>query len=154
MGTVYPGMDPRAPSSTADGGARIVGDTTAPDSPGPYVMSCGTLTGDAVTNRAGEDLGEIAHVMIDVPSGRIAYAVVACGGVFGIGAKLFAVPWGAFTLDADRQCLVMNVDKSRLENAPGFDKDHWPAMADPRWASEVHDYYGIRPYWAERGPLQ
>ena len=85
MGTLYPGNNPPAPSLTADDGARIVGNTGAADSPGPFVMSCETLSGDSVVNRADEDLGKIEHIMIDVPSGRIAYAVLACGGVFGIG---------------------------------------------------------------------
>lgn len=137
-----------------EGGARIVGDTSAPNSPGPFVMSCETLTGDEVTNTAGEDLGHIAHVMIDVPSGRIAYAVLASGGVFGIGEKLFAIPWAALTLDADRRCFVMNIDKTRLDAAPGFDKDHWPSMSDATWAASIHHFYGIAPYWEARARLQ
>lgn len=153
MGTLYPGNNP-PPSASTEGGARIIGDTTAPDSPGPFVMSCDTFAGDGVVNRANEDLGKIAHIMIDVPSGRIAYAVLACGGVFGIGEKLFAIPWGALTLDADRQCFVMDIDKERLDKAPGFDKDHWPAMADRAWAASIHDYYGVRPYWTDRSRLQ
>jgi hypothetical protein len=154
MGTLYPGNNPPAPASTSEGGASIVGDTRAPDSPGPFVMSAETLEGDAVVNRANEDLGNVEHIMIDVPSGRIAYAVLACGGVFGIGEKLFAVPWSALTLDADRRCFILDIDKSRLEQAPGFDKDHWPSMADPAWAASIHDYYGVRPYWAERARMQ
>jgi hypothetical protein len=27
--------------------------------------------------------------------------------------------------------LILNVDKERLKNAPGFDKDSWPDMATP-----------------------
>jgi hypothetical protein len=30
------------------------------------------------------------------------------------------------------------------KNAPGFDKDHWPAMADTSWASDVHKFYGVK----------
>jgi hypothetical protein len=86
--------------------------------------------------------------MIDVPSGRVAYAVLSSGGFLGIGDKLFAIPWQALTLDTDNECFVLDVDKERLENAPGFDKDHWPSMADQRWASDLHTYYGTRPYWA------
>ena len=134
MGTLYPGQDPPAP--------------------GPYVMSCDTLAGDPVANSAGEELGHVAHVMIDVPSGRIAYAVVASGGVFGIGEKLFAVPWGALTLDAGRHCFLMEVARARFDAAPGFDKDHWPSMADEDWARRVHDYYGVRRYGKDRERLQ
>jgi len=43
---------------------------------------------------------------------------------------------------------VLDVDRDRLERAPGFDRDHWPAMADERWAARVHEYFGVRPYWS------
>src|SRR5919197_705965 len=134
--------------STAEprGGARIVGGERG-EGPGPYVMAADTLEGDDVVSAQGEDLGNIKSIMIDVPSGRVAYAVLSSGGFLGIGDKLFAIPWNALTLDADNKCFVLNVDKERLKNAPGFDKDHWPSMADQRWATEVHSYYQTRPYW-------
>ena len=43
--------------------------------------------------------------------------------------------------------LILNVPKERLDNAPGFDKDHWPSMADTTWATNLHTYYSARPYW-------
>ena len=43
-----------------------------------------------------------------------------------------AYPWSALTLDADNRRFILDVPKERLQNAPGFDKDHWPAMADQR----------------------
>lgn len=115
--------------------------------PGPRLMTASTLEGDKVVNRQGEDLGEIDEIMLDVPSGRIAYAVMASGGFLGIGNKLFAIPWSALTLDTDNKCFVLDVDKQRMESAPGFDKDNWPAMADHEFGSQVHTYYGARPYW-------
>lgn len=108
------------------------------------LLSCDSLVGDAVLNHRGEELGTVAHIVVDTANGNIAFAVVACGGVLGIGERLFAVPWAALTIDGERGCLVMNVEKSRLEAAPGFDKDHWPPMADAQWAAEVHDFYGVR----------
>jgi len=114
--------------------------------PGPKVMAADTLTGDKVVNGAGETLGEISDIMIDVPTGRVAYAVLSSGGFLGIGDKLFAIPWRALQLDPENHQFVLNVDKERLENAPGFDKDSWPSMADETWANEVHSYYGSRPH--------
>ena len=125
-----------------------------PATPGPFVMSCDMLEGDNVVNGAGEDLGTLEHIVLDIPNGRIAYAVVAHGGVFGIGERLFAIPWSAFTFDADRQCFVLHVDRSRLERAPAFDRDHWPSMADTDWARHIHDYYDVRPYWQGPRSLQ
>ena len=136
------------PSTRASGGAQIVGSRgSSHGGPGPQVMAASTLEGNNVMNRADEELGEIKEFMIDVPSGRIAYAVMSCGGFLGMGDKLFAVPFGALTLDTEKKRFILDVSKDRLKNAPGFDKDHWPSMADTTWGGDVHRYYGVRPYW-------
>lgn len=134
--------------SLSESGAQIVGTPSSiPDGPGPEVMAASTLEDDDVVNLAGEDLGKIKEIMIDVPRGRVAYAVLSSGGFLGIGDRLFAIPWGALKLDVERKCFILDVDAERLKNAPGFDKNHWPSMADPVWASEVHSYYRQRNYW-------
>jgi sporulation protein YlmC with PRC-barrel domain len=113
------------------------------------VMSASSLSGDSVKNAAGEDLGKVKELMIDVPSGRVAYAVLSFGGVLGVGDKLFAVPWNALTLDEDEKQFIMNVDKATLENAPGFGQNNWPDMADPTWGSAIYRHYSVQPYWDE-----
>src|SRR5262245_17673382 len=114
-------------------GARITGGDHNDAGPGPEVMTAATLTGDKVVDVQGENLGKISDIMLDVQRGQIAYAVLSSGGFLGMGDKLFAVPWNALTLDADRKCFVLAIDRDRLKAAPGFDKDAWPAMADPQW---------------------
>lgn len=127
---------------------NIVGGPKAdPSGPGPQVMAASTLEGNDVYNPAGESLGSIQEIMLDVPHGRIAYAVLSRGGILGIGDKLYAIPWSALTLDTDRKCFVLNVDKEVLKNADGFDKDNWPSMADETWARGIHQYYNQPPYW-------
>jgi len=121
-------------------------------------MAADTLAGDNVVNAAGESLGEIDRIMIDVPSGKVAYAVLSFGGFLGMGDKLFAIPWSALTLDTDNKRFILDVDKGKLKAAPGFDKDHWPSMAEDSWAISVHRFYGVEPYWRkerqtiDRGP--
>ncbi len=139
----------KATQPSTSEGARIVGGQDNTSGPGPEIMAADTLEGDKVVNSRGEDLGTIEEIMIDVQRGRVAYAVMSCGGFLGMGDKLFAIPWGALTLDADRHCFVLDADKERFQNAPGFNKDHWPSMADNTWAMQVHDYYGVRPYWSD-----
>jgi hypothetical protein len=63
-----------------------------------------------------------------------------------LGGKLFAVPWGALKLDTENKRFVLDVDKTRLQGAPGFDKSHWPDMADVTWERGIHAYYGTKPY--------
>ncbi|HEY7943747.1 MAG: PRC-barrel domain-containing protein [Burkholderiales bacterium] len=136
--------------STAESrsGAPIIpSDRERNSGPGPEVMDAASLQGDKVVNAAGEDLGKIEAIMLDVTTGRIAYAVLSFGGFLGMGSKLFAIPWSALTLDARDERFVLDVSKEKLENAQGFDKDHWPSMADSAWASEIHAYYNVSPYW-------
>lgn len=109
---------------------------------GMHLMGAETLIGNDVCNQNGDDLGDIKEIMLDTTTGKVCYAVLSFGGVLGIGSKLFAVPWNALTLDMDEKHFVLNVDKDRLENAPGFDKDNWPNMADKSWENEIHSYYG------------
>jgi sporulation protein YlmC with PRC-barrel domain len=114
--------------------------------PGPGLMGANTLDGNDVFNRQDEDLGDIKEIMLDMSNGRVAYAVLSYGGFLGMGDKLFAVPWNALTLDTVNKRFVLDIDKARLENAPGFDKDQWPDMANAAWSKGVHDYYGVTPY--------
>jgi hypothetical protein len=114
----------------------------------PRVLSAGSIVGDRVKNRAGDDLGTIDELMIDM-SGCVAYAVLSFGGFLGIGNKLFAIPWKALHMDPADRSFVLDADRDLLESAPGFDKDSWPDMADERWGAGIHAYYGVSPYWKD-----
>lgn len=113
--------------------------------PGPRLMGADTLIGNDVCNASSEELGDIKEIMLDMRSGRVSYAVLSFGGVLGLGGKLFAVPWAALALDTENKRFVLNVEKERLAAAPGFDKNHWPDMADESWARSIHSYYGTQP---------
>ncbi len=110
--------------------------------PGPELMGAETLVGNDVCNRQDEDLGEIKEIMLDMNNGKVSYAVMTFGSFLGMGGKLFAVPWDALTLDTENKRFVLDVEKERLKDAPGFDQDDWPDMADPSWANTIHSYYG------------
>lgn len=110
-------------------------------------LSASSLIGDSVRNNDGDDLGDIKEIMIDVPSGRVAYAVLDMGGFLGLGNKLFAVPWRSLRIDSDAQEFVLDVDKETLDNAPGFDQDNWPDFSDRTWGETVFAHYGQSPFW-------
>lgn len=123
--------------------------TLGPDmetGPGPHLMGADTLIGNEVVNHNDENVGEIKEIMLEVQTGRVSYAVLSFGGFLGMGEKLFAVPWSALKLDTENKRFVLNVDKERLSEAPGFDKGKWPNMADPAWSSTIHSYYGTQPH--------
>lgn len=120
------------------------------DGPGPRLMGADTLIGNDVYNHKDEDLGDIKEIMLNMSLGKVDYAVLSFGGFLGMGEKLFAVPWRALKLDTVNKRFVLNIEKDRLKDAPGFDKDHWPNMADQAWAKEIHTYYGVGPYLDEK----
>lgn len=122
--------------------------------PGPFLMSTGTLVGNDVRNQEGEGVGQIKEIMLDMVSGKVSYAVLSFGSFLGMGEKLFAVPWDALTLDTDNKCFVLNIERARLERAPGFHKRNWPNMADQAWVKEIHSYYGIEPPSSADSPEQ
>lgn len=107
------------------------------------LLSASTLIGDDVVNLQGEKLGKLEEIMLDIHEGRIGYAVLSFGGVLGIGDKLFAVPWASLVVDTANRRIVMDADKERLKNAPGFDKANWPRTPNGQWVRDVYDYYRI-----------
>lgn len=109
--------------------------------PGTALLSAATVTGNEVCNLQDEKLGKIQDIMLDLAEGKIRYAVLSSGGFLGMGDRLFAVPWKALKLDRENHRFLLNVDIERLKNAPGFDKDQWPNMADSTWSSTIESYY-------------
>ncbi|MBB3262267.1 sporulation protein YlmC with PRC-barrel domain [Paraburkholderia bannensis] len=139
-------LDPTNRPSTSGTGAAIMGSGTG-DGPGPSVMAADTLKGNKLFTSDLEEIGKISAIMLDVRGGRIAYAVLSSGGFLGMGEKLHAIPWSALTLDTDEKCFRLDVTADRVKNAPAFDKEHWPSMADEQWGSSLHQYYNRQPYW-------
>jgi sporulation protein YlmC with PRC-barrel domain len=103
-------------------------------------------------NPQGEDLGEVQDLVVDLRSCHIAYAVLATGGVLGVGEKYHAVPWQTLYIrpsdkNVNKQVAFINIDKDRLKAAPTFAKNAWPNMADEQWSRTLHAYYGAQPTW-------
>jgi sporulation protein YlmC with PRC-barrel domain len=105
-----------------------------------------TLIHDKVVNLNGEHVGRIEELMVDVTTGRVAYAVLSFGGFFGFGGKLFALPWSSLTVDEQKKRFVVNVARETLGRMPGFDKDHWPDLSDLEYATGVYRQWAESPH--------
>ena len=106
-----------------------------------FVRANKDIIGTKVVNPQNEDLGKIEDLIVD-SSGRISYAVLSFGGFLGLGDKDFAIPFNAFAFDPANNRAVLNIDKSLLKNAPGFDKNNWPNLSDPSFGQDISRYYG------------
>jgi len=105
------------------------------------------VSGTAVYNLSGENIGEIHDVMIDKASGKVAYAVMSFGGFLGIGENHYPIPWPLLKYDTAQGGYVVDLSKSRLEGAPTFAEDAPSAWGDRDYETRLHDYYGAGPYW-------
>lgn len=112
--------------------------------PSSQLIGADTFIGNSVYNHQDDSLGDIKDIMLDMRSGQVSYAVLEFGGFLGMGTKLFAVPWQALTLDTIEKHFILKINKDRLDDAPRFERDNWPDMADLIWAKSIHDYYGAR----------
>jgi sporulation protein YlmC with PRC-barrel domain len=113
-----------------------------------------SILGAKVINAEREDLGTIEDLILDSRDDRVAYAILSFGGFLGLGDKHFAIPWEALSFDVSEKVAVLSIDKDRLSNAPGFDKDRWPDMTDSNWGAQVSRHYGYEPREESTEPPQ
>ena len=83
-----------------------------------------------VRSPAGENVGKIVDFMLDTERGSVVYAVLAVGGVLGVGAKMLAIPPGQLRFDPARRCLEIGIDTAALDGVPGIDRTNLPESAE------------------------
>ena len=95
-----------------------------------HPVAANLLSTAEVRSSAGEHVGKIVDFMLDTERGSVEYAVLAVGGVLGVGAKMLAVEPNALRFDAGRRCLEITVDTATLAAHPGIDRANPPENAD------------------------
>jgi sporulation protein YlmC with PRC-barrel domain len=68
---------------------------------GGRLTSASTMRGLTVFNIDLEELGRIEDFVIEEPGGHIAFAILHTGGILGIGARHYQLPWEKLRFDAD-----------------------------------------------------
>lgn len=99
---------------------------------------CSEIVGLNVRNEAGESLGHVINVMVDLPTARVIFVVINFDGK----GTDYVVPPKAFRQGADSASLVLNVDKSKIVSLAHSDGFFWSNMADVNWCSEAYRAFG------------
>jgi sporulation protein YlmC with PRC-barrel domain len=120
--------------------------TPTPAHKSSTLISADRVEGTAVFNAKGDKLGHVEDVMLHKLSGKVAYAVISCGGFLGVGEKYHPIPWSLLTYDIDKSGYVLPVEPRQLEEARSFAAGDLEGD-DTEWRREVHTYYNAPAYW-------
>jgi hypothetical protein len=93
--------------------------------PGETLFPVSLLMKGRVVSRDGREVGAAVDAMAGCSSGRIAYLVVAEGGVAGVGQTLRRLPWTGCSVDGD--CVKAPVALSQFCSLDPLEPSHWPA---------------------------
>jgi sporulation protein YlmC with PRC-barrel domain len=99
------------------------------------------IIGKAVISRKGEDLGKIEDIVLN-KEGCLDYIILAPVGLLGTGDRLIPIPWKAVTTGAQADTIIVDIDKSQLEQAPNFESKKWPNFSDSDWYGKIREFFG------------
>lgn len=115
------------------------------------IQAADDLKNFTVQDTRGEKVGKVSQVLVDVDSGRIGYAVVSSGGFLGMGGQKYIVPFNALKSGEKGQTLTLDIQKDQLKQAPKGDIEQ---VMNRETGREIHQFYGVSPYWEEGGSEQ
>jgi len=95
-----------------------------------------SLVDNSVYDARGNLVGKLEELVIDTRTGCVRHAVLAVGGILGIGRRRFAVPWSTLKPDANYCRCVVDVTQMQLTAVPVPDKDPWLRGTDSAHAGE------------------
>ncbi len=110
------------------------------------LISSRRVEGTPVYNRADQRLGVIHNVMIEKASGKVAFALLSFGGIFGLGEHVHPVPWERLTYDVDLDAYVIDLTREQLAEAPTLKLDDADRPQSDDY-EDVSGYYAKLPWW-------
>ncbi len=98
---------------------------------GEYV-SIRHLIGSEAIDQQGNNLGQIADIVVNIPESRVQYLAMSASGQLGVGERYFAIPMRTFVswIPETKQS-VLGIDVQQFHGNVGFQpNERWPGEAD------------------------
>jgi len=95
-----------------------------------------SLAGNRVYDARGNLVGTLEEIVIDTRTGCVRHAVLAVGGILGIGRRRLAVPWSVLQPDAEYRRCTVDMTRMQLTAVRVPDNDPWLQRPDSASAGE------------------
>lgn len=103
------------------------------------------LVGKDVKSPQGKNLGKIEDLIVDMNTGQVRYSILAFDPGVLSAERLFAVPTSELRMSGDKNDLVYNMTRERLDKAGvGVERKSWPgALRDRKYMAGLDSAYGV-----------
>lgn len=119
---------------------------TPANQPPPNAESARRVIGQDVTTLTGESLGQIKDLVIETGAGKIVHALVASGGLLGVGQTLHAVPFAALKPGAKND-FTLNVERADWDRLPAIREDEIDLFTQENRGRPIFERFGLE--WDE-----
>lgn len=108
-------------------------------------QSATLVIGAEISEKAGEKLGHIEDLIVDLKSGLVIYAIISFDQKRGAGNKYFPIPVKAIKESSSNdEKIILDIDMGQLNDAPSFSKKNWPKGYEEDFVQTVYNHYGYK----------
>ncbi len=103
------------------------------------------FTDTDVVNANGEEVGDVANIIVNPDQGSLSFLIVSDGGFLGIGENYTPIPWQAVTFQPSPEQFVVDTNAVDFANAPGLTSLNDLNTLGPDWENQYNTFWGVTP---------